>query len=127
MTLGQLREVNGIAPRSRGVPSTLVVSLNGTAAENKRLPIMYAPPIPLRGPRSLTHTVKHGETLPGIAQRYRVSVEDLRRWNRIGRLSAGQKLTIQTQARSNGKKGRAAGKAKGKSREAKPGKPAKRT
>jgi LysM repeat protein len=38
--------------------------------------------------------VKQGETLPVIAQRYRVSVDDLRRWNQIGRLAAGQKLTV---------------------------------
>jgi LysM repeat protein len=39
-------------------------------------------------------TVKQGETLPVIAKRYRVSVDDLRRWNQIGRLAAGQKLTV---------------------------------
>jgi LysM repeat protein len=59
---------------------------------------MYAPPIALPGPRRFTHTVKAGETLPGIAARYRVRVDDLRRWNKIGRLTAGQKLAIQTRA-----------------------------
>jgi len=128
MTVAQLREVNGITPRTRGVPSPLVVSLNGSAAENKRLPIMYAPPIPLSGPRSITHTVKHGETLPGIAQRYHVSVEDLRRWNKIGRISTGQKLTIQTQARTAAKKGRTkVERTKGKPRTTKPAKAVKRT
>jgi LysM repeat protein len=57
---------------------------------------MYAPPIPLPGPRTFVHTVKAGETLPGIASRYKVSVEDLRRWNKIGRLAAGQRLVVQT-------------------------------
>jgi len=42
--------------------------------------------------------VKAGETLPGIASRYRVSVADLRRWNKIGRLAVGQKLTIHAKA-----------------------------
>ena len=125
MTVAQLREVNGIAPRARGMPSLIVVSLNG--AEAKRLPIMYAPPIPMSGRRSFTHTVKLGETLPGIAQRYRVSVDDLRRWNRIGRISTGQKLTIQTEARRTSKKGRTSGKAKGKPRTKKPVKPVKRS
>jgi len=95
--LARLKEVNGITPRARAMPATLVVPANG-APDLGRLPIMYAPPIALPGPRRFTHTVKAGETLPGIASRYRVSVQDLRRWNRIGRLTAGQKLTIHTKA-----------------------------
>jgi LysM repeat protein len=39
--------------------------------------------------------VQRGDTLPKIAQRYKVSVDDLRRWNDIGRLAAGQRLVIQ--------------------------------
>ena len=120
ITVGQLREVNGIAPRTRVAPALLVVPLNGGAADGKRLPIMYAPPIPVSELRRFSHTVKLGETLPGIAQRYRVSVEDLRRSNRIGRLSAGQKLTVQT--RGAPQKGKAAAKAKGKPRSTKPAK-----
>ena len=98
--LAQLKEVNGIGPRTRAIPAVMVVptGTSGGARDLGRLPIMYAPPIALSGPRRFTHTVKAGETLPGIASRYRVSVEDLRRWNKIGRLSAGQKLTIQTGA-----------------------------
>jgi len=95
--LAQLREVNGITPRTRGLPAVLVVPTNGARGVG-RLPIMYAPPIPVAGPRKFVHTVKPGETLPAIASRYRVSVEDLRRWNKIGRLAAGQKLTIHTKA-----------------------------
>jgi membrane-bound lytic murein transglycosylase D len=95
--LAQLKEVNGIGPRVRAMPAVMVVPA-GPAGSHRfdRLPIMYAPPIALPGPRRFTHTVKAGETLPGIAGRYRVSVTDLRRWNKIGRLAAGQKLTIQT-------------------------------
>ncbi|MEO8145075.1 MAG: transglycosylase SLT domain-containing protein [Betaproteobacteria bacterium] len=103
--LAQLKEVNGIGPRTRAIPATMVVptgSASGAARDLGRLPIMYAPPIAVPGPRSFTHTVKAGETLPGIAQRYKVSVEDLRRWNKIGRLSAGLKLTIQARAKPSG-------------------------
>jgi len=99
--LAQLKEVNGIGPRTRAMPALMVVptgSSLGGARDLGRLPIMYAPPIAVSGPRSFVHTVKAGDTLPGIATRYRVSVEDLRRWNKIGRLAAGQKLTIQTKA-----------------------------
>jgi membrane-bound lytic murein transglycosylase D len=115
MSLAQLKEVNGIAPRSRGLPSLLVVPSNG-GVELGRMPIMYAPPIPVSGPRKFTHTVKHGETLASIAGRYRVSVADLKRWNKIGRLSAGQRLTIVTHHRAAPK--RHAVKVKGKPRQA---------
>jgi membrane-bound lytic murein transglycosylase D len=97
LSLARLKEVNGIAPRARAVPALLVVPVNG-AADPGRLPIMYAPPIPVPARRSIVHTVRPGETLVSIAHRYRVSVEDLRRWNRVGRLFAGQKLSIQTRA-----------------------------
>jgi membrane-bound lytic murein transglycosylase D len=94
VAVARLREVNGIAPRSRAIPSLLVVPLNG-AANAARLPIMYAPPIPLPAQRTLLHKVRPGETLATIASRYRVSVDDLRRWNSVGRLTAGQTLKIQ--------------------------------
>ena len=96
VALAQLKEVNGITARSRGLPPLLVVPSNGGGKDLGRMPIMYAPPIPLPGPRTFVHTVKTGETLPGIAAKYRVSADDLRRWNKIGRLTAGQKLVVQT-------------------------------
>ena len=120
MSVAQLKEVNGIAPRSRVLPATVVVPINGAAIDSKRLPIMYAPPIPFASTRTFTHTVKLGETLASIAQRYRVSVDDLRQWNKVGRLTVGQKLTIQTRA-----SGRST--AKGKPKQAKPAKPVKRS
>jgi len=127
VSLAQLKEVNGITPRARAMPAVLVVptgSSQGGARDGGRLPIMYAPPIPLAGPRTFVHTVKAGETLPGIAARYRVKVEDLRRWNKIGRLAAGQKLTVQTKgAPSAGRKAPV----KGKPRQASPGRPVKKS
>jgi peptidoglycan lytic transglycosylase D len=96
--VAQLKEVNGIGPRVRAVPALLVVPTapGDGKRESARLPIMYAPPIPLAGRRTFVHTVKVGETLPAIAGRYRISVDDLRRTNQIGRLVAGQKLVVQT-------------------------------
>lgn len=60
--------------------------------------------------RAVTHTVKRGDTLYSIAQRYAVDVRDLKRWNGIGRdnvIHPGQKLTV----RASGAQG--AGKAAG--------------
>jgi membrane-bound lytic murein transglycosylase D len=93
--IATLREVNGIGPRTRGTPALLVVPANGAKVDLGRMPIMYAPPIPAAAPRNLVHTVKAGDTLASIAARYRVKLEDLRRWNAIGRLAPGQKLRIQ--------------------------------
>ncbi len=45
-----------------------------------------------------THAVVRGETLASIAQRYHVSVDNLRAWNRLGRhavLKHGQKLKLE--------------------------------
>jgi LysM repeat protein len=52
-------------------------------------------PAPAR--RRQTHTVRKGETLYRIATRYGVSVEDLRRENRLARsnsLRVGQRLSV---------------------------------
>ena len=66
--------------------------------------------------------MKKGYTLPVIARHYRVSTEDLRRWNQIGRLTAGQKLVIQQQvavkARAAVRKSKATKAAKPKGRPA---------
>ena len=59
---------------------------------------MYQPQSALDVPmavRTLSYTVRRGDTLPVIAARYKVSTDDLRRWNAIGRLAAGQRLVIQ--------------------------------
>ena len=89
--LAQLKHVNGIRSRSLHPPAVLVVPTNGSAAGATSLPIMYAPPIPAGG---RVHVVRRGDTLWGIAQRYGTTVGDLRRWNRVGTLHPGQRLTV---------------------------------
>jgi membrane-bound lytic murein transglycosylase D len=103
LTLGQLKEVNGIGPRSRNVPNLLVVPIKGGAEKFSRLPLMYAPPIVKQTHRRLIHIVKAGETEYGIARRYRVGVEDLKRWNRSSMLQPGQRLVIQSAIRGPSK------------------------
>ena len=104
MTLGQLREVNGISPRTRTVPSLLVVPASRSALETRKLPLMYAPPIPITM-RRIFHTVKPGETPASIARRYGVALEDMRRWNPGTRFTPGQKVAVEVRA-SASKKGK---------------------
>jgi membrane-bound lytic murein transglycosylase D len=110
MQLGQLKEVNGIAPRAKAVPRLLVVSTNGTA---RPLPIMYAPPIPVTT-RRIFYKVKAGETLAAIAQKHHVSVEDIKRWNGVSQALAGRTLTIEVRATRTLPKGKPRAKVKGK-------------
>ncbi len=51
--------------------------------------------------KRVSHTVRSGETLTSIANRYRVSVTELKKWNRMksSRLLRGQRLTIVRQVR----------------------------
>ena len=98
MQVGQLKEVNGIAPRNKAVPRLLVVPMKDAASAGARkLPIMYAPPIPVTT-RKIFHTVKPGETLTSIANKHRVSAEDLKRWNGVSQAVAGRKLAVEVRA-----------------------------
>ena len=103
MTVSQLREVNGINPRNKVVPTMLVVPVEGSTARIEKMPIMYAPPIPV-AIRRVFHTVKPGETLPSIAQRYKVAADDITRWNpRVTKATPGQKLMLEVRAPAKGK------------------------
>ena len=102
MTVAHLREVNGISPRSRNMPNMLVVpATNRTSVAMAKLPIMYAPPIPITY-RRIYHTVKPGETLASIAKRYRVSLADMQRWNPKGAV-VGERVTMEVRAAAKGK------------------------
>ena len=97
ISLARLKEINGIGHRTRVRPGyQLLLPLKGALLEI--LPAMFQrPPTPeaRTAVRKLSYTVQRGDTLPKIAQRYKVSADDLRSWNQIGRLAAGQRLVIQ--------------------------------
>ena len=105
MSLAQLKEVNGISARTRAVPDLLVVPVSAAASSGmQKMPIMYAPPIPVRT-RRIFHTVKSGESFASIAKRYGVAIEDLKRWNPGSGVTPGKKLAVEVRAptRSKGK------------------------
>jgi membrane-bound lytic murein transglycosylase D len=93
LSIAELQRVNGLAVRSSHVPQTLVVPTEAeAAAAGAKLPIMYAPPV---GEVRNVHRVRPGDTLSGIAKRYRVRVSDLKRWNQgVGLLRINQKIYI---------------------------------
>ena len=97
ISLARLKQVNGIGRRSKVGPGyQLLLPLKGASLEP--LPAMFQPPSTPEtrtAVRKLSYTVQRGDTLPGIAQRYKVSTDDLRKWNQIGRLTAGQRLVIE--------------------------------
>jgi membrane-bound lytic murein transglycosylase D len=95
MTLGQLKEVNGISPRTRTVPALLVVPSRPGEFETRKLPLMYAPPIPVNPARRITHTVRKGETLASVARRYGVAAADVKRWNPGMRFAPGVKVAVE--------------------------------
>jgi len=108
MSLPRLKEMNGIGRRTKVGPGyQLLLPLKGASLEP--LPVMYQPPSTPEmrmAVRKLSYTVRRGDTLPGIAQRYKVSTDDLRKWNQIGRLAAGQRLTIQVRQTAPVKSGK---------------------
>ena len=97
ISLARLKQVNNIGRYTKVGPGyQLLLPLKGASIEP--LPAMYRPPSapePKTTLRKLSYMVRRGDTLSAIARRYRVSVEDLRRQNHIGRLRAGQRLVVE--------------------------------
>jgi len=100
IALAKLKLANGINTRTKvgpGYPLLLPVKGSGAAAEP--LPAVFHPPVlPAPRARKVIYVVKKGDTLQGIAQRFRVSTDNLRRWNHIGRLTTGEKLAVYVHA-----------------------------
>jgi len=97
ISLARLKELNGIGRLTMVAPGyQLMLPLKGASLEP--LPAMFRPPASPEARiavHKISYTVQRGDTLPRIAQRYKVSTDDLRTWNQIGRLAAGQHLEIQ--------------------------------
>ena len=110
ISVARLKQDNGIGRYTKVGPGyQLLLPLKGALIEP--LPVMYQPPAAAEARttlRKLSYTVKQGDTLTKIAQHYKVSSDDLRRWNHIGRLTAGQRLVIEVTQTTTAKHARPA-------------------
>jgi membrane-bound lytic murein transglycosylase D len=97
--LSELKAINSIAPKARVAPGhTLIVPKDGRVAEIA-LPSKIDQPAVLAEERSVrkTYVVKKGDTLFAVARAHKVSVDDLKRWNRgVQSIAPGQKLAVET-------------------------------
>jgi membrane-bound lytic murein transglycosylase D len=91
---------NTASPVSAQAPTGPTVALLGAPPVATSTPAA-APPAPpppaASGPRPTTHQLAAGETLWSVAQRYGISVDDLKRWNRITQarsVRAGTQLSL---------------------------------
>jgi len=66
---------------------------NGTTAKKQQLVRASKP----QATKQITHIVRKGETLEKIAEKYNVTISDVKKWNRLNgsRIYVGQKLIIQ--------------------------------
>ena len=113
MTVARLKEANGIKGRI-ALPAGFTLLVAGqdggeavdmeTLPEQPRLPDLNHE----RSGKTVTHTVRKGETLPAIAKRYGMSVAELKRGNGLksDRLTAGAKLAVAAPAPSERKAGK---------------------
>jgi membrane-bound lytic murein transglycosylase D len=94
----QLAKWNGMAPRDPLKPGrTLVIWTRNNEKLSAINPANFVHPFEQTTHRRIGYTVRNGDSLARISQRFRVSVDNLKRWNRLeGRkyLQPGQRLTL---------------------------------
>jgi membrane-bound lytic murein transglycosylase D len=88
VTVKQLSTWNGLGAKASIRPGQQLTihSTSGSTATTARAQV-----------RTIRYTVKQGDSLYRIARKYSVSIQDLRKWNRIGKhdyLQPGQRLTL---------------------------------
>jgi membrane-bound lytic murein transglycosylase D len=105
MSAETLKSVNGIGARARvPVGHTLLVPAQRPSAESAAS-LANAVFTSVPSGRTLYYTVRRGESVPTIAARYGVSVQDLRRWNNLTQntVAVGKQLRIVSDTAPAGK------------------------
>jgi membrane-bound lytic murein transglycosylase D len=96
IALSKLKLANGITSRTKVGPGfEMLLPVKGSGAAAEPLPAVFRQPAPAprRGGAGV-YVVRKGDTLYGISRRFRVSADNLLRWNHIGVLTTGQRLYI---------------------------------
>ena len=113
MTVARLKEANGIKGKIALPPGfTLLVAGQdgGEAVDMAALPEQPRLPDATQesARKTVTHTVRKGDTLPALAKRYGVSVAELKRSNKLhsDKLAPGSKLTFSVAAPAERKPGK---------------------
>ena len=93
VSIRTLAKWNGMAPRDTlRVGQKLVIWSKNTPAVQK---VSFNMTGPDQGLHALRYTVRKGDSLSRIADRFNIRVSDIKRWNRIGKyLQPGQKLKL---------------------------------
>lgn len=101
ITVGRLKEINGISTQRKLAGGTLLVPKGGSSGNDKELmasnySVQVEPDAPATASRRMAHVVKKGDTLLSVAQRYGVTPAQLKVQNRLksNQLALGQKLSI---------------------------------
>lgn len=104
VSVNQLAKWNGMAPKDALRPGQkLVIWTNdGNANVSAVNPASFEHPFEKNTIQRIGYTVRNGDSLAAISQRFRVSVDSLKRWNKLdGKkyLQPGQKLTLYVDVR----------------------------
>jgi membrane-bound lytic murein transglycosylase D len=102
VTVEDLRGWNTLPRRKRGLQVGTIIQVwpgKASAVEERSGTVVAAreQPKPAASARTAVHTMAAGETLWSVAQRYGVTVEDIKRWNHITdtrAIPAGKQLTV---------------------------------
>ncbi len=102
VTVEELRSWNSLPRRKRGLQVGTLIHVwpgKASAVEERAGTVVAAreQPRAAPSPRTAVHTLAAGETLWSVAQRYGVTVEDIKRWNNIKdhhAIPAGKQLTV---------------------------------
>lgn len=96
-----LAQWNGMAPRDTLRPGQRLVIWRDKGAKDESVsainPVNFNHPMEQKAQQRIGYTVRKGDSLARISQRFRVSVDALKRWNKLGDgqyLQPGQKLTL---------------------------------
>lgn len=99
--LALLKSINSLPVRGKiGTGHTLIVPKGDALKESNALPVNLSQPAVEQEERTArnSYVVRKGDTLFGIAGRFKVGVADMKRWNKLAGTSVfpGQKLQFET-------------------------------